>query len=133
MHPQLRIARPVSELERSVAMYCKGLGLVETGRFENHAGFDGVMLGKPGLHYHFEFTHCRAHPVVPSPTPEDLIVFYLPDVAEWQRACGSLLSTGFAEVTSFNPYWQRHGKTFEDHDGYRVVLQQALWSSHGSS
>jgi hypothetical protein len=77
MDPQLRIARPVSELERSAAMYRTGLGLLEIGRFENHAGFDGVMLGRPGLPYHFEFTFCRAHPVVPSPTPEDLIVFYL--------------------------------------------------------
>jgi len=114
-------------------MYSKGLGLVEIGRFENHTGFDGVMLGKPGLHYHFEFTYCRAHPVAPRPTPEDLIVFYLSNPVEWQQACVSMLSTGFSEVTSFNPYWQQHGRTFEDHDRYRVVLQQAMWSDHGSS
>src|SRR5216117_1123775 len=64
MPTQLRIARPVSALDRSVDMYRKGLGLMEIGRFENHAGFDGVMLGRPDLQYHFEFTYRRAHPVV---------------------------------------------------------------------
>ena len=29
---------------------------------------------------------------------------------------------GFAAVKSFNPYWDQCGKTFEDPDGYRVVL-----------
>ena len=124
---QLRIARPVSALERSVAMYCSGLGLGVLGRFANHAGFDGVMLGRPGLQYHFEFTYCRTHPVAPAPTAEDLVVFYLPDAAEWNNACARMLAAGFSEVTSFNPYWQERGKTFQDHDRYRVVLQQETW------
>jgi len=127
MQTQLRIARPVSALDRSVAMYRKGLGLSEMGRFENHDGFDGVMLGRPDLHYHFEFTYCRAHPVAPTPTAEDLLVFYLPDSVQWQRACALMLQAGFVEVSSFNPYWEHRGRTFEDHDRYRVVLQQAPW------
>ena len=45
MSLHLRIARPVSNLDRSVALYRHGLGLEEIGRFENHEGFDGVMLG----------------------------------------------------------------------------------------
>src|SRR3974390_1956175 len=95
MQTQLRIARPVSALDRSVAMYRKGLGLSEIGRFENHDGFDGVMLGRPDLHYHFEFTCCRAHPVAPTPTAEDLLVFYLADSVQWQQACASMLQAGF--------------------------------------
>ena len=128
MTAHLRIARPVSALERSVAMYKSGLGLAEIGRFENHAGFDGVMLGRPGLGYHFEFTYCRAHPVVPSPTPEDLVVFYLPQVDEWQATCSAMIEAGFAEVEAFNPYWAQRGRTFEDHDRYRVVLERAAWA-----
>lgn len=108
-------------------MYQKALGLVEVGRFENHDGFDGVMLGQPGGGYHFEFTYCRAHPVAPTPTPEDLVVFYLPDAAEWRNACNAMQEAGFAEVGPFNPYWQQRGRTFQDHDGYRVVLEQAAW------
>ena len=56
-----------------------------------------------------------------------LLVVYLPDPTEWQHCCGSMLAAGFSEVTPFNPYWQRNGRTFEDHDRYRVVLQQAEW------
>lgn len=109
-------------------MYRTGLGLLEIGRFENHAGFDGVMLGKPGLGYHFEFTYCLAHPVSPAPTPEDLVVFYLPDPGEWRQQCAMMLEAGFLEVNAFNPYWKQRGRTFEDHDGYRVVLEQAAWA-----
>lgn len=123
----LRIARPVSDLEQSVAMYCKGLGLVEIGRFQDHQGFDGVMLGGIGVDYHFEFTRFRSHPVRPSHTPEDLVVFYLPERAEWQRTCDSMLKAGFREVPPFNPYWGQRGRTFEDNDRYRVVVEQAAW------
>jgi len=127
MQTHLRIARPVKVLEKSVQMYCQGFGLIEIGRFADHAGFDGVMLGRPELGYHFEFTYCRVHPVAPAPTAEDLIVFYLPDVSEWERTCRSAIEAGFVEVKSFNPYWDKLGRTFEDPDGYRVVLQRAAW------
>lgn len=33
------------------------------------------------------------------------------------------------EVVSFYPYWDKQGKTFEDPDGYRVVLQNAPLSA----
>jgi hypothetical protein len=29
---------------------------------------------------------------------------------------------------TLSPYWDLQGKTFEDIDGYRVVLQNAVWS-----
>jgi len=125
--PHLRVARPVRSIERTVAMYVHGLGLQELGRFGNHDGFDGVMLGIPGGGYHFEFTARRSHPVTPSPTAEDLLVFYVAEPADWQRLCASMIEAGFREVSSFNPYWARQGRTFEDADGYRVVLQRASW------
>jgi len=36
---------------------------------------------------------------------------------------------GHQSVKAFNPYWDVKGKTFEDPDGYRVVLQHASWSA----
>jgi hypothetical protein len=108
-------------------MYRRGLGLSMVGSFEDHAGFDGVMLGAAGSAYHFEFTRRRAHPVPPSPTAEDLVVLYVPAAAEWEAACASMRAAGFREVASFNPYWEAQGRTFEDADGYRTVLQRAAW------
>ena len=129
MLAHLRIARPVTQLARSVAMYRQGLGLQEIGAFADHAGFDGVMLGCAGddAGFHFEFTVCRAHPLPPSPTAEDLLVFYEPDPQAWESRCRDMLAAGFAEVEPFNPYWAANGRTFEDPDGYRVVIQQARW------
>jgi catechol 2,3-dioxygenase-like lactoylglutathione lyase family enzyme len=123
----LRIARPVSDIARARDMYIRGLGLRVVGSFENHEGFDGVMLGTPDADYHFEFTHSREHPVLPGPTIEDLAVFYLPSETEWSAACASMEAAGFKRVTSYNPYWEKNGRTFEDPDGYRVVLQHAGW------
>lgn len=127
MRAHLRIARPVSDLERSAAMYRQALGLDEIGRFEDHEGFDGVMLGTSGFPYHLEFTFSRGHPVAPRPTPEDLLVLYLPDPSEWQAAYDAMLQAGFVEVAPFNPYWGQRGRTFEDHDHYHIVLERASW------
>jgi catechol 2,3-dioxygenase-like lactoylglutathione lyase family enzyme len=88
MNYHLRIARPVRDLERTQSLYRDGLGLRVIGSFEDHDGFDGVMMGAPGLHYHFEFTRCAAHPVAASPTPEDLAVFYIPDRADRSKQPG---------------------------------------------
>jgi len=129
MRSHLRIARPVSDLARSVAMYGQALELAVLASFENHEGFDGVMLGRQGMDYHFEFTCCRAHPIVPAPTVEDLIVFYLPGEQAWRSACAAMLAAGFRSVKSSNPYWDLRGCSFEDPDRYRVVLQNAPWSN----
>ena len=110
-------------------MYCGGLGLEVLGSFEDHEGFDGVMLGTEGMSHHLEFTVCRAHPVAPSPTEEDLLVFYVPDHEEWERRCAAMRAAGFRQVPSFNPYWDLDGCTFQDPDGYRVVLQGTSWTS----
>ncbi len=108
-------------------MYAQGLGVRVIGSFQNHEGFDGVMLGLPGAAYHFEFTHCPAHPVVPAPTAEDLVVFYIPAGGEWRAACERMSAAGFKQVPSLNPYWDRRGRTFADPDSYRMVLQNAAW------
>jgi len=85
------------------------------------------MLGAPDSGYHFEFTRCRTHPVEPTTTPEDLVVFYVPLQTQWQALCDSALAAGFRPVASFNPYWEARGRTFEDADGYRLVLQRDEW------
>ena len=126
---QLRIARPVRDLRLSTTMYCKGLQWDVLSEFSDHQGFDGVMLGTANLPYHLELTYCRQHPMIPQPTAEDLLVFYIPQASEWHVACERMQQAGFLPVRSLNPYWEMKGKTFSDPDGYRVVLHNTKWIS----
>jgi hypothetical protein len=56
------------------------------------------------------------------------LVFYLPNQDEWEASCTRMITAGFQRVPSYNPYWEVQGQTFEDLDGYRVVLQNAAWT-----
>lgn len=125
----LRVARPTNDLDAVIRFYKDGLGLQELYRFENHEGFDGVMLGRPGEAYHFEFTRAHGHDAGRAPTEDNLAVFYLPYRVDWHDAVARMKYHGYSSVRSFNPYWDRQGVTFEDNDGYRIVLQNAEWRS----
>ncbi len=123
----LRVARPTDHLEDVVRFYSEGLGLSVLGSFADHEGFDGVMLGLPGAVYHFEFTRKRGHSAGHAPTEDNLLVFYLPNRNEWQASVDRMTAAGYEPVPSFNPYWDKSGTTYEDPDGYRVVLQNYSW------
>jgi hypothetical protein len=41
----LRIARPTDNLAAIAAMYVKGLDFTVLAQFQDHAGFDGIILG----------------------------------------------------------------------------------------
>ena len=123
----LRIARPTDSLEDVVRFYTDGLGLTVLGSFEDHDGFDGVMIGGRGAPYHLEFTRKQGHVAGRAPTQDHLLVFYIPDASEWRTAVDRMQTAGHKPVPSFNPYWDRSGLTFQDPDGYRVVLQNAAW------
>jgi catechol 2,3-dioxygenase-like lactoylglutathione lyase family enzyme len=123
----LRVARPTDDIEAVARFYRDGLGLDVLSEFKDHDGFDGVMLGGKGAGYHLEFTRKAGHRAGRAPTEDNLLVFYLPDQATWQRAIDRLVQHGYQPVPAFNLYWDRLGKTFEDPDGYRVVLQNAPW------
>src|SRR3712207_1580316 len=118
----LRVARPTDNLPEVIKFYRDGLGFEVVGSFEDHEGFDGVMLGHPGAAYHLEFTRRRGHSAGRAPSKDNLLVFYLPGADDWRRAVERMAAHGHEPVASYNPYWDRLGKTFEDADGYRVVL-----------
>ncbi|MGA2548645.1 MAG: VOC family protein [Burkholderiaceae bacterium] len=128
MFSHCRLARPVGNLERAEKMYRDGLGLEILARFADHAGFSGVILGRQGDNYHIEFTQRSFAPVSPTPTPEDLIVFYIEDFALWQASCAQMLAAGFVPVEPSNPYWSLQGATFADPDGYQTVLRNGGWN-----
>ncbi len=125
----LRVARPSDSLEAVVKFYRDGLGFTVLYEFTDHDGFDGVMLGHQGAAYHLEFTRKHGHKAGRAATEDNLLVFYIPDAAAWKQAVDQMERQGHRPVKSFNPYWDKNGKTFEDPDGYRVILQHAAWPS----
>ena len=127
MEHHLRIARATNDLDRIVSLYREGLSFNLIGSFEGHDGFDGAMLGRPDSGYHLEFTRQHGHLVPGAPTRENLLVFYIADREAWEKACTKAEAAGFLRVESHNPYWDKRGRTFEDPDGYRIVLQRSTW------
>jgi len=124
----LRIARPTDELESVVEFYVNGLGFERLGGFKDHEGFDGVMVGFPGCPYHLEFVCERGQRAGRAPGGDNLLVFYVPDHDAWRAVIDRMISEGHAPVSSHNPYWDRNCRTFEDPDGYRVVIENSDWA-----
>lgn len=126
-HAHLRVARPTDSIPALLPFYVAGLGFEVKLTF-SHEGFDGVLLAQPSSPaavpggYHLEFTQHVTERAGRAPTQDNLLIFYLPDEAPYRDAVARVRTAGFEPVTSFNPYWDRCGTTFEDPDGYRVVL-----------
>ncbi len=123
----LRIARPTNRLDAIVEFYVGTLGFEQLGEFRDHDGFDGVMVGHSVAPYHLEFTQHKLdeHDWVPS--QDHLLVFYIEDYSVWEHTTRKIESLGADHVVSQNPYWDRSGKTYEDPDGYRIVIQHGSW------
>jgi len=126
---KLRVARPTDNLVEITKMYVDGLGFELLGTFEDHNGFDGSIIGHANHNYHFEFTHHKGTIVGEAPSQDNLLIFYFSDHVTWEICCKQMVTAGFNIVKSYNDYWDVVGKTFEDLDGYRVVLQNREWSA----
>lgn len=119
---QVRVARPTDRLQEVVRFYRDGLGLRVIGSFDGHSGYSGVMLGLPGHEYHLEFTEHEEGSPCPAPSKDNLLVFYIPDKESIDRLVERLAAMNHSPVAPENPYWAAHGVTFEDPDGWRIVL-----------
>lgn len=119
---QIRVARPTDRLKEVVNFYCKGLGLKKIGSFEDHEGYDGVMIGLPDSSYHLEFTQHKNGSTCPAPTKDNLLVLYIPDKKAIEEISNRLITMGYPIVAPENPYWEKSGVTIEDPDGWRIVL-----------
>jgi catechol 2,3-dioxygenase-like lactoylglutathione lyase family enzyme len=120
---QVRIARPTDRLADVERFYVEHIGLPVLHRFQNHAGYDGVMIGLPGIDHHLEFTsHVNGRPC-PAPSRDNLLVLYFHDDAAMHDVADRLKAAGHDSVVPENPYWTTIGAlTFEDPDRWRVVL-----------
>ena len=85
--------------------YRDRLQLPELGRFEDHAGYDGVFLSLPGSGAHFELTSGGEH-APPQPHPETLLVLYLGD---WETVRAAADRLDSSPIEPANPYWAKQG------------------------
>jgi catechol 2,3-dioxygenase-like lactoylglutathione lyase family enzyme len=118
------VARPTDRLEALRRFYGQGLGLVELGSFEGHAGYSGVFFGLPDAACHLEFTQHEAGSPCPAPSKDNLLVLYFANAAEVDVLAARLADLGYPAVQPENPYWATAvaSVTVEDPDGWRVVL-----------
>ncbi|MFS4091548.1 VOC family protein [Streptomyces sp. AF1A] len=126
----VRIARPSRDLAAAERFYVEGLGLRVLWRATAGAPgeHDLLMVGPPGAAWHFEFTRDPHRPLEPTPTVDDLFVLYL-GAPVGEDLVDRLVAVGGARVAAHNPYWDEHGVTVEDPDGYRLVLCSRTWTS----
>jgi len=119
---QIRIARPTDKMPDILRFYQEGLGFEEIGSFTDHNGYSGVMLQLPDSSCHLEFTEHEAGSPCPAPTRDNLLVLYIPDKTICNERIDHMKKMGYSPVPPENPYWKDKGVTFEDPDGWRVVL-----------
>jgi GNAT superfamily N-acetyltransferase/catechol 2,3-dioxygenase-like lactoylglutathione lyase family enzyme len=116
---RMRTARPSRDLARARAFYVDLLGLAEDGGFTDHDGYDGLFVRLPGGGQ-LELTTGGPEPA--PGTADDLLVLYLATEAEVTTIAERLADAGVHQVPAENPYWDRHGVTVLDPDGYRVTI-----------
>lgn len=119
---RFRSARPSNDLRALERFYVEALGCSRLGAFTDHEGFDGLIVGAADASWQVEFVRERSVTAPPAPSDEHLLVFYVADRAALAEREAALRAAGHVPVEPHNPYWLRHGVTFADPDGYRVVI-----------
>ncbi|MFJ1708250.1 VOC family protein [Kitasatospora sp. NPDC088346] len=124
----IRIARPCGDLAAAERFYVQGLGLEVLWRTTERVSgeHDLLMVGPAGGPWHFELTRDPERPIEPAPTVDDLFVLYLGAPVE-ESLVARLVAAGGTRVPAHNPYWDEHGVTVADPDGYRLVLCSRTW------
>lgn len=121
----VRLARPTGRLAEIRRFYVDGVGLPVIGGFEDHAGFDGIILGLPGLAHQLEFTQASDAAIDEgqAPAEDHNVVLYFGDAASAASVARRLAAMGFAVVAPPNPYWSDHGAiAVADPDGWHLIL-----------
>jgi len=118
---KFRLARHTKNLQLIVDFYCTILGLEILGSFENHENYDGIFIGKPNSDWHLEFTVSDEMPKHQA-DEDDLLVFYPENEDEFEEIIAKFKSNNIQSITSKNPYWNANGVTYNDPDGFRIVI-----------
>lgn len=125
----LRLARPSRDLDKAEQFWVDGLGLEVLYRkgAEGEGEHALLMVGWPGAAWHLELVGDPTGQTPAAPTQEDLLVLYVGGSID-DDVIRRLEQAGGRRVTARNPYWDRWGITFQDPDGYRLVLSSRDWA-----
>ena len=119
---RIRIAKPTENWDAVLDFYKDGLGLRQYSSFEDHDGYDGVMLGLPDESVHLEIIRPKEGLGARAPTRDNLIVLYFSNPDDIEKLSARLNSHGYEPVQPENPYWDGRAVCFEDPDGWGLVL-----------
>jgi catechol 2,3-dioxygenase-like lactoylglutathione lyase family enzyme len=119
---RFRSARPSNDLRALERFYVEALGCTRLGAFEDHEGFEGLIVGAADGVWQVEFVREQGVTAPRAPTDEHLLVFYVADRAAQAEREAAMRAAGHVPIEPHNPYWQRCGVTFADPDGYPVVI-----------
>lgn len=115
-----RAARHTDNLKPIEDFYTSVIGLSILGRFEDHAGYDGIFLGIEGENWHLEFT--AAGKADHKFDEDDLLVFYPQTLSEYDAILSRIKRLGIQIHQSKNPYWNENGILVRDPDGFGVIV-----------
>ena len=120
--PRLRVARPTFDVDRAVNFWSQVVGLEILSHFENHDGYDGVIMGYPNTEWEIEVTRHSSGLPLPTPTEEDIIALYV-GIGAADEIIKRLLLAGYPQIKHSNPYWESAGASVHvDPDGYAFVI-----------
>jgi len=127
---RLRVARPSRSLVAAERFWCEGVGLDVLWRTgpDAEGGHALLMVGPPGGAWHLELVADPEALAANPPGEEDLLVVYRGRPVS-DEEIERLVAAGGRRVTARNPYWDEHGVTIQDPDGYRLVLSHRTWDA----
>lgn len=117
----LRTARHTHQLPLLKTFYTQILGLEVRFEFQDHDGYDGLILGKADGLWEIEFTQTAA-PVSRDFDADDLLVLYPQTDAEYQQLLERIENNNLPKHNPQNPYWKQNGLLLRDPDGFGVII-----------
>jgi catechol 2,3-dioxygenase-like lactoylglutathione lyase family enzyme len=118
--------RTSHSVEAALAFYGRLLGMPVLAQFDDHDGYSGVVFGLPDASRQLEVVSRDGF--VPSPTPEDQLVFYLESAAAVAAEAARIQAARLESSISPNPYWEKNGAVCSvDPDGYWLVRFPEAW------
>lgn len=127
----VRVARQTDRLEECERFYADLLGLPVIARFTAHAGYEGVVLGLPGIAAELELTrHAEGSAASPS-AADDLVVLTLDRKEVVDAVAERLAAAGIEPVPPANPWWADRALVVPDPEGRLVVLAWDVFDDEG--